>query len=70
MVTDNQVRRLFRLSKTERNQEIAASKAGMDAKTARKYQAAGKLPSELRLELNIPSYRVEAAKKKQQNEER
>ena len=50
MVTDNQVRRLFRLSKTERNQEIAAAKAGMDIKTARKYQAAGKLPSELRSE--------------------
>src|ERR1039458_3229730 len=48
MVTDNQVRRLFRLSKTERNQEVAAAKAGMDIKTARKYQAAGKLPSELR----------------------
>jgi len=40
------------LSKTERNQEIAAAKAGMDSKTARKYQAAGKLPSELRGERN------------------
>ena len=50
MVTDNQVRRLFRLSKTERNQEIAAAKAGMDVKTARRYQAAGRLPSELRSE--------------------
>lgn len=38
------------MSKTERNQEIAAAKAGMDIKTARKYQAAGKLPSELRSE--------------------
>ena len=38
------------MSKTERNQEIAASKADMDIKTARKYQAAGKLPSELRKE--------------------
>jgi hypothetical protein len=47
MVTDNQVRRLFRLSKTERNQEITAAKAGMDIKTARRYFAAGKLPSEL-----------------------
>ena len=36
------------MSKTERNQEVAAAKAGMDIKTARKYQAAGKLPSELR----------------------
>lgn len=38
------------MSKTERNQEIAAAKAGMDVKTARKYQAAGKLPSEMRSE--------------------
>jgi hypothetical protein len=35
LVTDKQVRRLFALMKTEENQEIAASKAGMDAKTAR-----------------------------------
>lgn len=40
------------MSKTERNQEIAASKAGMDIKTARKYLAAGKLPSEMRGERN------------------
>jgi len=30
MVTDEQVRRLRKLSNTEKNQEIAASKAGMD----------------------------------------
>ena len=36
MVTDAQVRRLKRLSKTEQNQELAAAKAGMEAKTARK----------------------------------
>ena len=47
MVTDKQVRRLFALIKTEKNQEIAASKAGMDAKTARKYRRHGGLPSEL-----------------------
>ena len=40
------------MSKTERNQEVAASKAGMDVKTARKYQAAAKLPSELQGERN------------------
>jgi len=34
------------LSKTEGTQELAAAKAGMDVKTARKYQADGKLPSE------------------------
>jgi hypothetical protein len=37
MVTDSQVRRLIRLSRIEQDQEIAAAKAGMDAKTARKY---------------------------------
>jgi hypothetical protein len=47
LVTDKQVRRLFALIKTEQNQEIAASKAGMDAKTARKYRRHGGLPSEL-----------------------
>jgi len=46
MVTDNQVRRLRKLSNTEQNQEIAASKAGMDPKTARKYLALNRLPSE------------------------
>jgi hypothetical protein len=46
MVTDSQVRRLKRLSKTEGNQELAAAKAGMDAKTARKYLRDGRLPSE------------------------
>lgn len=50
MVTDNQVRRLKKLSNTERNQEIAASKAGMDPKTARRYLALNRLPSELKLE--------------------
>jgi hypothetical protein len=47
MVTDHQVRRLRKLSNTEKNQEIAASKAGMDPKTARKYLGANRLPSEL-----------------------
>ena len=35
------------LVKTPGNQETAAAKAGMDAKTARKYGRLGKLPSEL-----------------------
>jgi len=35
------------LSNTEQNQEIAASKAGMDPKTARKYLALNRLPSEV-----------------------
>ena len=46
MVTDAQVRRLRRLSKTEQTQELAAAKAGMDAKTARKYLRQSELPSE------------------------
>jgi hypothetical protein len=47
LVTDKQVRRLFALVKLENNQEIAAAKAGMDRKTARKYLRAQRLPSEL-----------------------
>jgi hypothetical protein len=47
LVTDKQVRRLFVLVKTAGNQEIAAAKAGMDAKTARKYLRLGRVPSEL-----------------------
>src|SRR3954451_579302 len=47
MVTDQQIRRLFRLSNTEKTQEIAASKAGMDVQTARKYLRERQLPSEM-----------------------
>jgi hypothetical protein len=47
MVTDQQVRRLFKLVQTEKNFGIAAMKAGMDEKTARKYRSLGKVPSEL-----------------------
>ena len=47
MVTDKQVRRLIGLVKIEGNREIAAAKAGMDAKTARKYLRLGQIPSEL-----------------------
>src|SRR5215468_8330142 len=50
MVTDHQVRRLRTLSNTEQNQEIAAAKAGMDPKTARKYLALNRLPSEVKKE--------------------
>ena len=48
MVTDQQARRLFKLNQTEKNFGIAAMKAGMDEKTARKYRGTGKLPSELK----------------------
>ncbi len=47
MVTDKQVRRLMKLINTENTLGIAASKAGMDEKTARKYLRLGKLPSEI-----------------------
>jgi hypothetical protein len=47
MVTDQQVRRLFKLVQTEKNFGTSAMKAGMDEKTARKYRKLGKLPSEL-----------------------
>ncbi len=47
MVTDQQVRRLFKLVQTEENFGISAMKVGMDEKTARKYRMLGKLPSEL-----------------------
>lgn len=50
MVTDQQVRRLFKLIQTEKNFGIASMKAGMDEKTARKYRRRGKLPSELKQE--------------------
>jgi len=50
MVTDEQVRRLRKLSNTEKNQEIAASKAGMDPITARRYLGLERLPSELKKE--------------------
>jgi hypothetical protein len=50
MVTDAQVRRLKKLSKTEKTQELAATKAGMDPKTARRYLATETLPSELKAE--------------------
>lgn len=46
MVTDKQVRMLMKLKKTEKTQYLAASKAGMDEKTARKYLRNNKLPSQ------------------------
>ena len=50
MITDQQVRRLRMLIKTEKTKEIAASKAGMDRKTARKYLKSGKMPSESKMD--------------------
>jgi len=48
MVTDQQVRKLRKLMKTEKTMVIAASKTGMDEKTARKYLKEEKLPSQMK----------------------
>jgi transposase len=48
MVTDQQVRRFFKLIQRENNFGKAAIKAGLDEKTARKYRRLGKLPGELK----------------------
>jgi hypothetical protein len=47
MVTDQQVRKLMTLIHTEDTLALAAAKAGMDEKTARKYRRARRLPSQL-----------------------
>ncbi len=52
MVTDKQVRRLMKLIKEEKTLAVAAAKAGMDEKTARKWRNLGKLPSEVRQQHN------------------
>ena len=48
MVTDQQVRRLFMLNGKDKSRTTAATKAGMDPKTARKYIKIGKLPSQIK----------------------
>ena len=50
MVTDNQVRRCFRLMQTEKTKAIAADKTRIDEKTARKYENLRRLPSEVKKE--------------------
>jgi hypothetical protein len=47
MVSDQQVKRLWRLAQ-KLSLEVAAAKAGMDSKTARKYLRDRRLPSEMR----------------------
>ena len=47
MVTDQQVRILMKAIKSEKTQALAAAKAGMDVKTARKYVKEDRLPSEM-----------------------
>jgi hypothetical protein len=46
IVTDEQVRKLMKIIQTEETQTVAAAKAGMSDKTARKYLRLGKLPSQ------------------------
>ncbi len=48
MVTDQQVRRLMKLTQSEATVAQAAAKAGMDEKTARKYRRVKQLPSQIR----------------------
>lgn len=50
MVTDEQVRRLMKLINEEKTLAVAAARAGMDEKTARKWRDLGKLPSEIKPE--------------------
>ena len=50
MVTDQQVRKLMKLIQSDMTLAVAAAKAGMDEKTARKYRDLGKLPSQSRKE--------------------
>jgi len=52
MVTDKQVRILMKALRTEKTKATAAAKAGMDERTARKYERSGKLPSEVKIEHN------------------
>jgi len=47
MVTDQQVRILMKAIKSEKTKALAAAKAGMDVKTARKYVQEDRLPSEM-----------------------
>ena len=48
MVTDQQIKRLWRLRHEKLSLDVAAAKAGMDAKTARKYLRDRRLPSEMK----------------------
>jgi hypothetical protein len=50
MVTDEQVRILMKLINKEKTLKVAAAKAGMSEKTARKYRQSGELPSQVQAE--------------------
>lgn len=55
MITDRQVRILMKMLGKGKSLIIAASKADMDEKTARKYRDLGKLPSEVKVEHTWPT---------------
>jgi hypothetical protein len=48
MITDQQIRKLRQLDERGFAKEVAALRAGMDAKSARKYRRLGKMPSEVK----------------------
>jgi hypothetical protein len=48
MIRDEQVRKYMKLRAKGTNQEVAALHSGMNVKTARRYERAGQLPSEMR----------------------
>jgi len=48
MVTDEQVKRLMKVKRDGKTQAVAAARAGMCAKTARRYLRAGTLPSQMK----------------------
>jgi hypothetical protein len=48
MVSDQQVKRLWRLAQGKLSLEVVAAKAGMDPKTARKYLRDRRLPSDMK----------------------
>jgi hypothetical protein len=48
MITDQQIRKLRQLDERGCAKEVAAARAGMDAKSARKYRQLGKMPSEVK----------------------
>ena len=50
MITDNQARKLMKYLHQEETLGVAAAKAGMDEKTARKYRNLDRLPSDIQAE--------------------
>lgn len=50
MITDNQARKLMKYLHQEETLGVAAAKAGMDEKTARKYRNLDRLPSDIKAE--------------------